>query len=135
MFKIYYIYCVKILVYIAVGGAFGAVCRYGLGLLLKPDNILSFPLHTFAINVLGCLLIGLAASILITSNNKELVQHFLMIGILGGFTTFSSFSLESIFLIQNGKLITALTYILLSNIIGILAAIGGYQLHQLITKA
>lgn len=125
----------KILVYITFGGAIGAVFRYGLSLLLKPDNILSFPLHTFSINIFGCLLIGLAASILITSNNKELIQHFLMIGILGGFTTFSSFSLESIFLIQNGKITTALTYILLSNVIGVLAAFGGYQLHQLITKA
>ncbi len=125
----------KILVYIALGGALGAICRYGLGLLLKPDNMLSFPFHTFSINVLGCLMIGLAASILITTNNKELIQHFLMIGILGGFTTFSSFSLESIFLIQNGRLTTALSYILLSNVMGILAAFGGYQLHQIITKA
>jgi CrcB protein len=126
---------VKILVYIAFGGAVGAVLRYGIGTLLKSDNVLSFPLHTFSINVLGSLLIGLAASILVTSNNKELLQHFLMIGILGGFTTFSSFSLENIYLIQNGKLTTALIYILLSNIVGILAAFGGYQLHQLITKA
>ncbi len=125
----------KILVYIAFGGALGAVFRYGIGTLLKPNDVLSFPIHTFSINVLGSLLIGLAASILVTSNNKELIQHFLMIGILGGFTTFSSFSLENIYLIQNGKLTTALIYILLSNIVGILAAFGGYQLHQLITKA
>lgn len=125
----------KILVYIAFGGALGAFFRYGLGLLLKSDNVLSFPIHTFSINVLGSLLIGLAASILITSNNKELVQYFLMIGVLGGFTTFSSFSLESIFLIQNGRLTTALVYILLTNVLGILATFGGYQLHQLITKA
>lgn len=125
----------KLFVYIAFGGALGAVFRYGLGLLLKSDNVLSFPLHTFSINILGSLLIGLAASILITSNNKELVQYFLMIGVLGGFTTFSSFSLESIFLIQNGRLTTALVYILLTNVLGILATFGGYLLHQLITKA
>jgi CrcB protein len=133
--KIYYIYSVKILVYIALGGALGAICRYGIGLLLKSDNVLSFPYHTFSINILGCLMIGLASSILITSNNKELIQHFLIIGILGGFTTFSSFSLESIFLIQNGKITTALSYILLSNFMGLLAAFGGFQLHQIITKA
>jgi CrcB protein len=126
---------VKLFVYIAFGGALGAVFRYGLGLLLKSDNVLSFPLHTFSINILGSLLIGLAASILITSNNKELIQHFLMIGVFGGFTTFSSFSLESIFLIQNGRLTTALAYILLTNVMGILATFGGFQLHQLITKA
>lgn len=125
----------KLFVYIAFGGALGAVFRYGLGLLLKSDNVLSFPLHTFSINILGSLLIGLTASILITSNNKELIQHFLMIGIFGGFTTFSSFSLESIILIQNGRLTTALAYILLTNVMGILATFGGFQLHQLITKA
>lgn len=125
----------KLFVYIAFGGALGAVFRYGLGLILKSDNVLSFPLHTFSINILGSLLIGLAASILITSNNKELIQHFLMIGIFGGFTTFSSFSLESIFLIQNGRFTTALAYILLTNVMGILATFGGFQLHQLITKA
>ncbi|MFN3444873.1 MAG: fluoride efflux transporter CrcB [Bacteroidia bacterium] len=125
----------KLIAYIALGGAFGALLRYGVGLAIKPENTLSFPIHTFLINVAGCLLIGIAAAVLQTNSYKEFVQYFVIIGLLGGFTTFSSFSFESFALLKNGKLLIAAAYITLSNTIGIVAAFAGYYVHQLLIKA
>ncbi len=125
----------KIIAYIALGGAFGALLRYGVGLVIKPENTLSFPTNTFLINITGCLLIGIAAAVLQTTSYKEFVQYFVIIGLLGGFTTFSSFSFESFSLLKNGKLFIAAAYIALSNTIGIVAAFAGYYVHQLLIKA
>lgn len=132
--KICYLYCVKIIAYIALGGAVGALLRYGVGLVIKPENTLAFPIHTFLINVVGCLCIGIAASILQNTQTNELMQYFVIIGLLGGFTTFSSFSLESFYLLKNGKSLVAACYVLLSNSIGIIGAFIGYHTHQFLVK-
>ena len=132
--KIYYLYCVKIIAYIALGGAFGALLRYGVGLAIKPENTLAFPIHTFLINVVGCVGIGIVASILQNTPFNELMQYFVIVGLLGGFTTFSSFSLESFYLLKNGKTLIAASYMLLSNSIGITGAFIGYHAHQFIIK-
>jgi CrcB protein len=125
---------VKIIAYIALGGAIGALLRYGVGLAIKPENTLAFPIHTFLINVLGCLCIGIIASIIQNTPFNELMQYFVVIGLLGGFTTFSSFSLESLYLLKNGKILIAASYMLLSNSIGITGAFIGYHAHQFLVK-
>jgi CrcB protein len=125
---------VKIIAYIALGGAVGALLRYGIGLAIKPENTLTFPIHTFFINVIGCLFIGIVASILQNTPFNELMQYFVIIGLLGGFTTFSSFSLESFYLLKNGKVLVAASYVLLSNSIGITGAFIGYHAHQFLVK-
>ncbi len=125
----------KSVIYIALGGAIGALLRYGFGLMLKPNNHLSFPMHTFIINALGCLAIGVIAAYAIKTNHSHIVTQFVIIGILGGFTTFSSFMLETMQLLKNGKTVLALTYLLGSNFIGLVAIIIGFQLHNLFTKA
>ena len=124
----------KIIAYIALGGAVGALLRYGIGLAIKPENTLTFPIHTFFINVIGCLFIGIVASILQNTPFNELMQYFVIIGLLGGFTTFSSFSLESFYLLKNGKVLVAASYVLLSNSIGITGAFIGYHAHQFLVK-
>lgn len=124
----------KIIAYIALGGAVGALLRYGVGLVIKPENTIAFPIHTFLINVVGCLCIGIAASILQNTQTNELIKYFVIIGLLGGFTTFSSFSLESFYLLKNGKSLVAASYVLLSNSIGIIGAFIGYYAHQFLVK-
>ncbi len=124
----------KIIAYIALGGAFGALLRYGVGLAIKPEYTLAFPIHTFLINVVGCVGIGIVASILQNTPFNELMQYFVIVGLLGGFTTFSSFSLESFYLLKNGKTLIAASYMLLSNSIGITGAFIGYHAHQFIIK-
>ena len=125
----------KSIIYIAIGGATGAVLRYGFGLILKPTNSLSFPINTFLINVIGCLLIGIVAAYAIKVNQNQLLTQFVIIGLLGGFTTFSSFSLETVNLLKNGKTTLALAYILASNVVGIFATLVGFQIHKVIEKA
>ncbi len=124
----------KSVFYIALGGALGALSRYGISILLKQQNQLSFPVNTFTINVIGCLAIGYFAAYTLKTNQNQLLIQFVIIGLLGGFTTFSAFSLESIQLFKNGKTTIALVYIFASNIIGLTATIIGFQLHKVIYK-
>jgi CrcB protein len=122
---------VKTIAYIALGGAIGALTRYGVGLFLKPESTAIFPIHTFVINLTGSFLIGIATYMLTQLSNTAAVQLFVITGILGGFTTFSSFSIESVQLIQQGKFIIAGTYITLSTLLGITMAWIGFSLPKL----
>ena len=106
---------------VGAGGALGTILRYLLGLL--PLGSKSFPLITLSINTMGAFLVGLIAAA--AGKNADFDPRlllFLKIGICGGFTTFSTFSLESLELLQNGKTITALTYMIISVILCISAA-------------
>jgi len=94
---------------VALGGAIGAVLRFLLGLaLLRPG----FPLGVLTANVVGCLLMGIAVVLL--GRNAPEWQPFILTGVLGGFTTFSAFSLETITLIERGDVGQALSYVALS---------------------
>lgn len=98
-----------------IGGGLGAVCRY---LLSKRINELrlptAFPFGTFIVNMLGCFAIGFLFQAISREALPKRVQLFLMTGFLGGFTTFSSFSLESAQLISSGNYAAALANVLLS---------------------
>ena len=106
---------------VALGGAIGAVMRYLIGLIPLKEPF-AFPVKTFAVNILGCFLIGLVVAIALKSEcpNQRLTL-FLKAGICGGFTTFSSFALESVDLIKNGNMPVALAYIALSVVLGVCA--------------
>lgn len=106
---------------VAAGGAIGAVCRFMFGKLPIGSSD-GFPIKTFIVNVLGCFLIGLAAALALKqfADSPRLVL-FLKVGICGGFTTFSSFALETGGLIEKGAYITSALYILLSVAVGIAA--------------
>jgi fluoride exporter len=96
------------MILIAVGGALGSVCRYGLSLAVQRLSSPTFPYGTFVVNVVGCLLFGMivgAARHRLALGPAE--RAFLLVGILGGFTTFSTFAYETFALVQNGELVRA----------------------------
>ncbi len=104
---------------VALGGALGSVLRYLIGLIPVNERFL-FPIKTFAINVIGCFAIGLVTALALKSNNlNPKLVLFLKVGICGGFTTFSTFALESSNLLKNGHAGIAVLYIFLSIAIGI----------------
>ena len=97
---------------VAAGGACGALGRAALTLWVGPTGY--FPVATFLINVIGSLMIGMAWSYFSRSGDSVLLSAFLMTGVLGGFTTFSTFSLETVQLIQQGAWGWAASYLILS---------------------
>ncbi|HEY6953329.1 MAG TPA: fluoride efflux transporter CrcB [Bacteroidota bacterium] len=120
-------------VLVFVGGGLGAAARYGLQGLVYQKTGTGFPYGTLAVNILGCFLIGLLTS---SMEERFLVQPsirlFLTIGILGGFTTFSSFSFETISLIRDGEVLFALANALGSLLLCLLCTWIGFQLGKLI---
>lgn len=113
----------KNIVLIAIGGASGALCRHWMVLLVNGFANSRFPFGTLTVNLLGSFLIGIMY-VLIT---ERLTLHpdwrsILMVGFLGAFTTFSTFSLESIALLENGQIANAILYVLSSLTLCILAA-------------
>ena len=116
-------------VYIALGGALGAVSRYMT--IQAAERFLGeqFPYGTLIVNVLGSILIGIVIEYLYRSDtpNDEL-RLFLVIGLLGGYTTFSSFSLDSLKMWQDGNITAALTYIGFSVGLSLLGIWAGSQI-------
>ena len=112
----------KTIIYIAIGGAIGSVFRYLISVKINKIWLHSFPLATFLINILGCFILGIIIGFL---DKQEIVnanfKWFLITGFCGGFTTFSTFSLESVNLIENENSLLALLYICLSIFIGLLS--------------
>ncbi|MDO5103836.1 MAG: fluoride efflux transporter CrcB [Lautropia sp.] len=119
----------KTLLMVALGGAIGAVSRHLLGAWLLPLSTQHrFPLGTLAINVLGCFFMGLLAAILQRhAPADQTLRPLLITGILGGFTTFSTFGIETFELIRRGESATALLYVGLSLLLGLVAVWGGWK--------
>jgi len=118
---------------IAFGGAAGALCRYWLTSLAEHHNSTVFPVGTFVVNVVGSLLIGVL--FILVTEKIQLAAHLrplLMIGFLGALTTFSTFSLDALLLMQEGYFGTALAYILVSVVSCLLAAWAGISLVRLL---
>ena len=111
---------------IAIGGALGAISRYWLSNSAESLNSSDFPLGTFVVNVLGSLLIGILF-ILLTERMQlpEFYRPLLVVGFLGAMTTFSTFSLDTLLLFQQGHYNTALFYILSSVVVCLFAVYMG----------
>lgn len=117
------------LLWIAVGGATGSVLRYALAGATQQWSGMSFPIGTLAVNLIGCLAMGYLGFILVEHwEIREEYQLALLFGLLGGFTTFSTFGWDVMRQLQHGEPIRALTYIVASNIGGILGVWLGYRL-------
>ncbi|MEW6428926.1 MAG: fluoride efflux transporter CrcB [Thermodesulfobacteriota bacterium] len=116
------------LVAIMIGGGIGAVCRHWLFVGVQRFAGPVFPAGTMAVNLLGCLLIGLLWGLSEHSHVGEGLRLFLFTGFLGGFTTFSTFGRETAQLIRVGEWATALSYVALSNLGGILLVMAGFAL-------
>lgn len=108
---------------VALGGAMGASARYGIGLMAARWQ--EFPYGTLAINIVGSLLMGLFIALFAKHEISETWRAFLTIGILGGFTTFSAFSLDSVLLIERGQIGLAVIYIGASVTLSIMALGAG----------
>ena len=117
--------------YIAIGSAIGGLSRYWLGGLIQRAHGGPFPLGTLVINVTGSLLIGflLRYSLDSTAVSAEM-RGFLTIGFCGGYTTFSTFSWETVALIEDGDWRRASVYILASLILSILGTVAGVALAR-----
>jgi CrcB protein len=115
-------------VLVFIGGGIGAACRHGINLLVARTIGGTFPWSTFLINVTGSFLMGLAAGYFTYRGSGELSQHtrlFLTTGILGGYTTFSAFSLDTALLWERGAAGQAAAYVLGSVVLAILGLFAG----------
>src|SRR3954470_8867249 len=114
---------------VALGGAVGSVARFKLGgFVLHHSEGWNFPASTFSVNVLGCLVIGVLAGL---AEHHDLfspsLRLLLFTGLLGGFTTFSAFGYETVFLLRRGLISIAAGYVILSVAGGLFAVFLGMK--------
>jgi CrcB protein len=120
---------VRKIILIGLAGLIGTLCRYWLSGLVARQYGENFPWGTLVVNVLGCFLAG---SLFCLMEERFLVSPTLrsvvLIGLLGGFTTFSSFGLQTFTLLREGELALAALNVTLSNLLGLLMLWAGYSL-------
>ncbi len=124
----------KMLMFIAVGGAFGATMRFLAQATVYEILGRGFPYGTLFVNTIGSFLMGLLSIFLVEKFNLSAEWHMaILIGVLGSFTTFSTFSMETLVLFEQGDLFKAMTNILLSVVLCVLAVwAGAYFAKQLV---
>ena len=117
-------------IYVAGGEALGASLRFFVQSISK-RYFPNFPVGTLIVNIIGSFLIGLLANYLNSKEISELFyKYFIIIGLLGSFTTFSAFSIETIELFKEGRILLSLMYIFLSFALTIFAAFLGLSLNK-----
>ena len=122
----------KILLLIGSGGFVGSVLRYLLSQSVQNKFLSSFPYGTMSVNIIGSLLIGIVYGLVEKGNLSPEARLFLATGILGGFTTFSAFTLDALNLLQEGLWLESVSYVLLSVVLGVVAAFLGIFIIKLI---
>jgi len=119
----------KQLLLVGFGGFIGSILRFMISKLNHSWHFLSLPVGTLTVNIIGSLLIGVLMGLSTKGNLLSAdLRLFLMVGLCGGFTTFSTFSGENMLMLQTGQIMTALMYIALSVILGLFAVFGGWYL-------
>ena len=117
---------------VGAGGALGAVARYGTGALFARLGLHGFPWATMTANVTGSFVMGLLIgwlALALTDSQNEL-RLFLAVGVLGGFTTFSSFSLDAITLFERGEWLPAAGYVLFSVVLSLAGLMAGLAITR-----
>ena len=120
---------IKVLFLIA-GGAIGSALRYGVSMWIQRTMLHSFPFGILSVNVIGSFLIGFCWSLAEYHNLSLNARAFLFTGLFGGFTTFSSFALDTMLLMKTGEYKLAILNILASNTLGLLAVFLGLLLGK-----
>ena len=113
----------KIVLAIGTGSFFGGILRYLLSQFVQSKFLSAFPFGTLTVNIIGCFLIGLVFGLTDRGTLTPEWRLFLATGMIGGFTTFSAFSFETVGLLRDGQLWYATAYIVGSVIIGLLATL------------
>ena len=121
--------------FVGAGGAIGAVARYLLS--YAPWHFVgAFPMGTMIVNIIGALLMGIVVGVAATSFSLDAhIMTFLRVGVCGGFTTFSTFALESAQLLQSGNIVITGAYIILSVSLCIIAILAGEYAVESLVKA
>jgi len=121
----------QLILAVAIGGAIGSVARYGVGMGSTKLFGLAFPWGTLIINIVGSFLIGaFAESFALRWDAPQAVRLFLTVGICGGFTTFSTFSLDAYLLMERGELWQAAAYMIGSVALSIGALVAGLHVMR-----
>ncbi len=118
------------LLFVGLGGAIGTICRYLISSIDARWSNGIFPLSTLLINVAGSFAIGFLWGLFERSVISPHVRIFVFVGILGGFTTFSTFSLENFNLIRDGEMRIALWNVLITNVAGIVLVFVGFAFSK-----
>jgi CrcB protein len=116
---------------VALGGALGSMARHGVNHFVhRRWPQMEFPLATLGVNLLGCLVIGVLAGLIIADriSLRFYWREFVFVGLLGGFTTFSTFGLDTITLLRTGPSVLALANIVAHVALGLAAVYGGMAL-------
>ena len=122
---------------VAVGGVIGALARYAISVAVPHDDRGAWPWATFVTNLVGCLALGVLLDWVDSRNSgwssthprrARLARPLLASGVLGGFTTFSTFSVEAVAMIDAGNAVSATAYVALSVILGVLCVLLGRAL-------
>jgi len=121
----------NIFIWVSLGGALGASLRYSSSVILK-NFYPNFPFGTLFVNILGSFLIGVLMSYLENKNISEnFIKYFLIIGMLGSFTTFSTFSFDALDLMNSHKFLISIIYILLSVLGCLFFAFLGFNMNKI----
>ena len=118
---------------IGLAGLAGTLCRYALAGAVERRYAETFPAGTLAVNLLGCVLAGfLFCAFEGRYLESETARAALFVGLLGGFTTFSAYGLQTFTLLRGGEFFYAALNVVLSNLLGLLSVCGGYALGRLL---
>lgn len=118
------------ILFVGVGSFIGGIGRYLISQFMQTKFVGAFPYGTLTINVIGCFLIGIVFGISSKGNLNHTWQLFLTTGILGGFTTFSAFSIETLNLLREGNIWVGVLYLSLSIVLGLGATFLGILLMK-----
>ena len=113
------------LLLVGAGGFIGAILRYVVGLVLVPRMTTAFPVHTFLLNVTGSLALGVIIGAAETRDLAPWIRPAVAVGVLGAYTTFSTFGWETVALLERGETAMASAYVLASVAVGLGAVVIG----------